>query len=88
LLSYADLGLVDLVVSENHIEISNFLAYHLKKLDIEVIWFIDAIIERILKLSKRDDLRYLVQQFKEISYKDELRYEKENLLAIEFINKI
>lgn len=87
-LTYTDIGLVDLVVQKNDTELINFLIKELKEADIEDMWYLDYLMERIAKFTDRDDLRRIVKKLRNIDYMDKKRDEKTNQLAIEFIEKL
>ena len=87
-LTYTDIGLVDLVVQKNDTELINFLIKELKEADIEDMWYLDYLMERIAKFTDRDDLRRIVKKLRNIDYMDKKRNEKTNQLAIEFIEKL
>ena len=87
-LSYADLGLIDLVVNKNDDELLNFLIKKLKETEIEEMWYKDFLMARIAEFSDRDDLRKIVEEIGGLDYMDEKREEKANQLAKKFVEKL
>ncbi|MFV0531122.1 MAG: hypothetical protein ACK5MD_06750 [Flavobacteriales bacterium] len=87
-LTYADIGLIDLVVRENDKELVEFLIRKLKETAIEKLWYKNFLMARIAEFSDRDDLRKIVQEMEEIDFMDKKRDEKANQLAKKFIEKI
>lgn len=87
-LTYADMGLIDLVVKKNDSELIDFLIKKLKECDIEKMWYKDFLMTRIAEFTDRDDLRKIVKEIEMLDYMDKKREEKANQLAKEFIDKI
>lgn len=87
-LTYADMGLIDLIVKKNDTELIDFLIDKLKKSDIEKMWYKDFLMSRIAEFTNRDDLRKIVQKIESLDYMDKNRNDKANKLAKEFIEKL
>lgn len=87
-LNYSDLGLIDLVVKKDDIELINFLKEQLKEMEIDDFWHEIFLIRRIAEFTDRDDLRKIADEIEQLNYLDENRKEKSKQLTLEFIEKI
>lgn len=74
---YTDLGLVDLIVKEDDLEVLNFLTMHFKKSEKDFFWSGNFLMKKIADLSKRDDLKMIIKKKDEMDMLDE-NYEKKS----------
>ena len=83
-LSYPDMGLIDLVATENDPEVLTFLIDRFKKTEQESMWFRIEIMSRIAEISDREELKKIVKRIIAVDYFDKQYEEKTDRLAKKF----
>ncbi|MGN6648285.1 MAG: hypothetical protein ACTHJT_17300 [Cytophaga sp.] len=83
--SYAYMVLFDLVLKKSDPELLVFLTDKLKKADLESMWFNEELMERIAKISGREDLKKVLKKIDNVDYDDKRYEEKVIKYSKEFI---
>ncbi len=87
-ITYEDLGMIDLIKIESDTALVNFLIEKFKQTSLRSLWYRDYFMETIAELSNRDDLKEVIDEIYAISYDDQYREEKTFLLAKIFWSKL
>ena len=76
------------MTKERDQDVLDFLVYHIKKEDLEKIWYKNFFFTRIAELSDRDDLKDLASKIEKVSFLDKKAKEKTDGLVQEFISRL
>jgi len=87
-LEYSDLGLIDLITEENDPEVLDFLKKHFKKADKDFFLSGDFLMKKIADLSKRDDLKMIIQKKDKMDMFDENYEKRSSEIMKEFAQKL
>lgn len=86
--TYQDMGLIDIIASVDDEIVLSFLTDQLKKANLEEIWFSEFLLERVVYLSGREDLKSILQEINSIDFFDKEKSKKASVLIKKFIDEL